>query len=449
MEATKENVRKRAEENMERGKIFISHRHEDRDVADMLTDFFVNTGIPNSMIFCSSLPGNDVRENIGMEVKENLDESRVIILLLSKDYYDSAYCLNEAGIAWYLDDVITIAIGFDDIDPVHMKGFLDDSFILRRLNNINDISSIYDIVQEALGINSVKHSIITREIQKLENRYLKFINDRDINIAIKEAKPREQTSEKKAFCSITSEKDNDIGLQQFSVFINNDYRGFNDNFYPFKNYPKINGNMIRFVLRAIYMDDAQNGLEFVNTECETLYSLTSEQIRRIRYLLTNALSLQFQIVNIGQMHATDVSIQFHIPKEFELLSNHDIRYIKWFDSESMNMDCAIDILALDKYDEPRLSDILSYDRFREYIRNLGDISDDEDSESKDSELVISDKDVFIGKNICFEKIEIGERKIYDDLLLIPTCIGEFELKITIKCNETKNLYEKKFKIIIE
>ena len=42
--------------------IFISHRRSDEQVAEMIKDFLVATGIPNSYVFCSSLPGNDVNE---------------------------------------------------------------------------------------------------------------------------------------------------------------------------------------------------------------------------------------------------------------------------------------------------------------------------------------------------------------------------------------------------
>ena len=50
--------------------IFISHRSTDAEIADMLKDYLVTTGIPNDYIFCSSLPGNDVSSVISREVKQ-------------------------------------------------------------------------------------------------------------------------------------------------------------------------------------------------------------------------------------------------------------------------------------------------------------------------------------------------------------------------------------------
>ncbi|MCR5738435.1 MAG: hypothetical protein K6G43_01295 [Lachnospiraceae bacterium] len=48
-----------------------------------------------------------------------------------------------------------------------MIGFLNSDYKLRRLDNNDDISYLYDIAQEKLQIDTVKHSIITRETTKL------------------------------------------------------------------------------------------------------------------------------------------------------------------------------------------------------------------------------------------------------------------------------------------
>ena len=86
---------------MSKKEIFISHSTKDKEVADMIADFLHNAGIDKELIFCSSLPGNDVIEKIPDEVRIHLNESKVNIVILSNNYYQSAYCLNEAGIIWY------------------------------------------------------------------------------------------------------------------------------------------------------------------------------------------------------------------------------------------------------------------------------------------------------------------------------------------------------------
>ena len=191
---------------MERDQIFISHRTIDAPIADMIKDFLVNSGIPNEKIFCSSLPGNDVSQKISPEVKQRLQKSIINILILSKDYYQSAYCLNEAGIAWYLDEAVAIPIGLPEIDHTKMIGFLNSDYKLRRLDNDDDISYLYDISQEKLNAKVEKHSVITRETKKLKDKYKEYIAKRDIAHTDIAVEKKDNTQE------ITIQKDEGILL---------------------------------------------------------------------------------------------------------------------------------------------------------------------------------------------------------------------------------------------
>lgn len=177
------------EENMERNSIFISHRITDAEVADMIKDFLVATGIPNGKVFCSSLPGNDVKFRISVEVKKRLQDSIVNILILSKDYYESAYCLNEAGVAWYLEDEVdNIAVCLPEINEDNMWGFFNGENKVRRLDNENDVAAIYDAIRKRMNVSSVDYSVVTREKQKLAQRYEQHIRSREkvVTIELKE-----------------------------------------------------------------------------------------------------------------------------------------------------------------------------------------------------------------------------------------------------------------------
>ncbi len=169
------------EHNAKRNQIFISHRTTDVPVAEMIKDFLVNTGIQNEKVFCSFLPGNDVNVKISSGLKERFNNCAVIILILSKDYYNSPYCLNEAGIAWYLDaEVVSIPIGLPEIDHSKKVGLFNNEYKLRRLDSEGDVSYMYDVVHERLKSKNMKHSIITQEIKKLADRYAMYIAEKKI-----------------------------------------------------------------------------------------------------------------------------------------------------------------------------------------------------------------------------------------------------------------------------
>lgn len=160
----------------------------------MLVDFFLGTGIPKDKVFCSSLPGNDINEKISVEVKNALKKSVVNIAILSKDYYQSAYCLNEAGVLWY-EDTPVIPIALPEINSNNMYGFLNSEYKLRRLNTETDVSYIYDTVREALSTQYVKASIITYESQKLRERYNDYLQTRNNSFISHIASPQIDISE--------------------------------------------------------------------------------------------------------------------------------------------------------------------------------------------------------------------------------------------------------------
>ena len=152
--------------------IFISHRSTDAEVADLLRDYLVSTGIPNEYIFCSSLPGNDVKHVISREVKDKIANSSVNIAILSYEYYESAYCTNEAGVIWFQEPKIpVIVIGLPEIEHSNMQGFLNSDYKLRRLDDANDISEIYDTVRSAVNISHATFAVVTAASQKLSSKY--------------------------------------------------------------------------------------------------------------------------------------------------------------------------------------------------------------------------------------------------------------------------------------
>ena len=182
---------KPGEETMEHGfsnKVFISHRKLDEAVAGMLFDFLIAAGIPREAIFCSSLPGNDVKEFISKEVRQALQASQVNIAILSGNYYESAYCVNEAGVLWYLEDIRVIPIALPEIQPDDMIGFLNQDYRVRRLDNTDDITYIYDTITDILGVPQQKSSVINTECKKLIARYNDYLSQREVPVSEEECK---------------------------------------------------------------------------------------------------------------------------------------------------------------------------------------------------------------------------------------------------------------------
>lgn len=174
--------------------IFISHRSTDKDVADMLLDFFATTGLPKDSVFCSSLPGNDVKHKISDEIKQAIFDSGINIVILSDDYYHSAYCLNEEGVIWFLDTPV-IVISMPEIKSSNMLGFLGNNYRLRSLDNESDIATIYDQIARAFKATPISATSLTYAISKLKARYVQYVEKRDTSTTRTSAQTSDEYSE--------------------------------------------------------------------------------------------------------------------------------------------------------------------------------------------------------------------------------------------------------------
>lgn len=88
--------------------IFISHAAKDVRLVEAIVQLIEGgIGIRSSQIFCSSMeelgvpPGADFKTHI----KERLGEAKVVIAVVSPQYYNSAFCMCELGATWALTKV--------------------------------------------------------------------------------------------------------------------------------------------------------------------------------------------------------------------------------------------------------------------------------------------------------------------------------------------------------
>ena len=173
--------------------LFISHRSTDKEFADIFTDFLLRCGIKSDHIFCSSLPGNDVKIDIPVEIKRNLQMSVVNVVLLSADYYKSTYCANEAGIIWYLD-VPKIIIALPEINENIMEGFLNSDNKIRRLDIQYDILAISDIISPLFSDFIIPVTKLSSNASKLVEAYKTALQTR-VAFVPKENQPRTNSLE--------------------------------------------------------------------------------------------------------------------------------------------------------------------------------------------------------------------------------------------------------------
>lgn len=147
------HVKRETKEEKEKVKnplLFISHSSANENIATNLVQLLRTLGFNNKNLFCSSVPGYDIKE--GEDIYDTLaskfqDYKIFVIFLLSLEYYESAACLNEMGATWVLKANYSTIVcpGFSipeikgAINPSKMAVVLgDNKRVNGKLNNLKD-----------------------------------------------------------------------------------------------------------------------------------------------------------------------------------------------------------------------------------------------------------------------------------------------------------------------
>lgn len=140
---------------MSKQEIFVSHAERDTALADSLVNLLaVGAFVPKNKIFCSSLEGLGIpagKDFIDF-IKEKLQNPKLVIMLLSPNYYDSIFCLCELGASWALSlDIFPILI--PPLDYNDVKAVLT-GVECKVITEKASLCELRDKVVRALGIES-------------------------------------------------------------------------------------------------------------------------------------------------------------------------------------------------------------------------------------------------------------------------------------------------------
>ena len=164
-------------------KLFISHASKDKEYMQALIELLEDIGMPEGSIVCSTIPGYGIPG--GADIYNWLRDQFLscdlrVLFVFSKNYYESAACLNEMGAAWITraTDTLMLLPGFAFSD---IKGCVDSrrigiSFdsaeeeLKHRLNEFKDILIVEHSLQTITQTRWERHrdAFLTkiREISK-------------------------------------------------------------------------------------------------------------------------------------------------------------------------------------------------------------------------------------------------------------------------------------------
>ncbi|MCL2775418.1 MAG: toll/interleukin-1 receptor domain-containing protein [Oscillospiraceae bacterium] len=174
-------------------KIFISHSSKDIKYIEVFVEMLKKMGLRPEHLFCSSISGYGITfsKNIYDYLFNEFEEHDLyIIYMLSKDFYNSADCLNEMGVTWALKieyGAILIppwdfknVVGAIDKEKISFK--LDDTD--KRKSKLNDLKNI---IINKLGFQNLNESVWEDDKTKFIESVDKIYNE---NLAVKSANRR-------------------------------------------------------------------------------------------------------------------------------------------------------------------------------------------------------------------------------------------------------------------
>lgn len=165
-------------------RLFISHSHRDLLIAEAFKEFLVRSGIDEESIKCSSAPGTQFGAGSYLydEMRKYLGNPKVLVVyLLSHNFYNSTFCLNEMGAAWInnLKTVYFVLPGFKfnlvegvikEKEPIGIPLWPIDSMVKDRLYNLKET------LEEWYGI-SIKASVWERGRSDFFVQVEKYFNE--------------------------------------------------------------------------------------------------------------------------------------------------------------------------------------------------------------------------------------------------------------------------------
>lgn len=124
-------------------KVFVSHAAKDEALANEFVDLLdTGTTLSQEDIFCSSVKGMDIPNytEFVKHIKTELEAAELVIVILSPNFTESAFCNCELGATWFSDRHCFV-LGVPPLKFEDIKGIM----VGKQVGMINDTSALDDL----------------------------------------------------------------------------------------------------------------------------------------------------------------------------------------------------------------------------------------------------------------------------------------------------------------
>ncbi|HDX9683711.1 toll/interleukin-1 receptor domain-containing protein [Bacillus cereus] len=152
--------------------LFISHASKDKKYVKELVNLLVPLHIEN--IVCSSLNGYHIPNDVDIYdyLKEQLNGTGRIVFVLSKNYYESAACLNEMGACWVLNKNYTTVL-IPNFDYAEIVGAVNPNQMSFKMNDKNRLCEFVETIKKEFateGLPTIEFvDLVTQTVKNINN----------------------------------------------------------------------------------------------------------------------------------------------------------------------------------------------------------------------------------------------------------------------------------------
>jgi TIR domain len=152
-------------------RLFVSHSHDDKQIAAALIDVIEATMVPRERILCTSHDNPKYREPEGVDVsgylRDHLTQSSCVLGLLTPNSMKSPWCLFELGGAWAMAKQ-TYPLLAGGLLPENLPAALKGTDAA-QLSEANEIRRVLANVRRTLGWNERVKGSAANELDALVN----------------------------------------------------------------------------------------------------------------------------------------------------------------------------------------------------------------------------------------------------------------------------------------
>jgi hypothetical protein len=205
--------------------LFISHSEEDKEYAEKLIDFIESSLKSNDLIIrCTSVAGYQLPfgSTISQQLKEDINKSKVLIVILSKKSLSSNWVLFELGAAWGLDITVIPVL---DIGLTHrsLPGPLSSQTCI-EMDSINSANRLRDAITQISKEFDIVENPGSKSQDKLDKFIAMYSNAKEIvSVATNEKAFEHKTTENQVDKKISIEEYiyiNDLILKEILPYSN-------------------------------------------------------------------------------------------------------------------------------------------------------------------------------------------------------------------------------------